>query len=137
MSRRYERLTLPARIESLSALREFALAGADRAGLSSAERDKLDLVLEELIVNITRYAYQPGEGDVELAYAIDGPGALAIRITDKGRFFNPLTAPEPDLTEELDRRAVGGLGVFLAKRLAGSIRYRRDRGRNTLCFRLP
>jgi anti-sigma regulatory factor (Ser/Thr protein kinase) len=80
MSLRYERLTLPARVESLSALREFALAGADRAGLSSAERDKLDPVLEELIVNIARYAYQPGEGDVELAYAVDGPGALAIRI---------------------------------------------------------
>jgi serine/threonine-protein kinase RsbW len=137
MSRQFERLSLPAKIESLTALREFARGGADQAGLSLAERDKLDLVLEELIVNIARYAYQPDQGDVELAYAVEAPGSLTIEITDNGRIFNPLAGQEPDLSAELEDRKIGGLGVFLAQRLASSMRYRRDRGRNTLSFRLP
>jgi serine/threonine-protein kinase RsbW len=136
MSRRFERLTLPARMESLPALREFALTGADLAGLSNDLRDKLDLVLEELIVNVARYAYEPGTGDVELAYAIEGPGVLVVKISDKGHIFNPLMAPEPVLSDRLEERPIGGLGVLLTKRLAGSLSYRRERGRNTVSFRL-
>jgi serine/threonine-protein kinase RsbW len=137
MSRRFERLTLPANLGSLPALREFALAGANQAGLPAAERDKLDLVLEELLVNVARYAYQPGTGDVELAYAVQGPGKLLVRISDKGFIFNPLHMLDPALPDGLEQREIGGLGVFLVKQLAGSVQYRREKGRNIVSFRLP
>jgi|HubBroStandDraft_6_1064221.scaffolds.fasta_scaffold1429739_1 serine/threonine-protein kinase RsbW len=137
MSRRFERLTLPAHLGSLPALREFALEGAERAGLAAADRDKLDLVLEELLVNVARYAYQPGTGDVEVAYAVEGPGKLVVRISDKGCIFNPLEKQDPALPDRLEQREIGGLGVFLVKHLAGSIQYRREKGRNTVSFRLP
>jgi len=137
MDRRWERLKLSAAPHSLQAFLEFARAGASRAGLAPAEKDKLDLVLEELLVNVARYAYQPESGEVELAYAVDGAGALMVEISDKGRVFNPLEEPAPDLTRALADRPVGGLGVFLVRQLAGSITYRRTEGRNTVSFRIP
>jgi anti-sigma regulatory factor (Ser/Thr protein kinase) len=137
MDRRFARITLPASLDSLHTLLQFARAGAESAGLGQDERDKLDLVLEELLVNIARYAYRPGSGDVEVAYAADGPGVLLVEVSDTGRIFNPLESKEPDLSGGLTDRPVGGLGVFLVRRLADSITYRREQGRNTVSFRLP
>ncbi|MBZ5607705.1 MAG: ATP-binding protein [Acidobacteriia bacterium] len=134
---RFARLTLPASLNSLKALLDFAHAGAERAGLSPEQRNQLDLVLEELVVNVARYAYQPGNGDVELAYAVDGPGALLIEISDKGRSFNPLESSDPGLSDSLADRPTGGLGLFLVRRMAGPITYRRDHDRNTVSFRFP
>ena len=101
-----------------------------------SERDKLELVLEELLVNVARYAYPPGSGDVEVAYAAE-PGELTVEISDKGRAFNPLEARLPDLSADLVDRPIGGLGVLLVRSLVGSIAYRREDGRNTVSFRFP
>jgi serine/threonine-protein kinase RsbW len=137
MERRWERLKLSASPQSLLAFLEFARTGANQAGLAPAEKDKLDLVLEELLVNVARYAYQPESGEVELAYAVDGSGALLVEISDNGRVFNPLHQSVPSLSGSLADRPIGGLGVFLVRQLAGSITYRRVEGRNTVSFHLP
>ena len=132
----FARLTLPARVQSVRAFHEFVRGGAVTAGLESADMDKLDLVLEEILVNIARYAYRGGTGDVEVAYAADG-GALLVEITDRGSDFNPLEATLPDLTLGLAERPVGGLGILLVKQIVGSLRYRREMGQNTVSFRFP
>ena len=131
------RLTLPASLGSLGPLLDFVRAGAESAGLGPAERDRLDLVLEELLVNIARYAYHPGSGDVEVAYAVDRLGGMLVEISDRGRFFNPLENAKPDLSGGLADRPAGGLGVFLVRHLVDSIAYRREEGRNTVSFRFP
>ncbi|HYL36026.1 MAG TPA: ATP-binding protein [Bryobacteraceae bacterium] len=137
MDRHFERLTLPAHLNSLHPLVEFVRAGAESAGLGPDELDKLDLILEELLVNIARYAYQPASGVVEVAYAADGPGVLLVEISDSGRIFNPLKNEAADLSGGLADRPVGGLGVFLVRWLADSITYRREQGRNMVSFRFP
>ncbi len=93
----FRRLSLPASLNSLQAFLEFAHTGADGAGLTAADRDKLDLVLEELLVNVARYAYHPETGDVEVAYAVEPMESCWCRLSDKGRIFNPLEKEEPDL----------------------------------------
>jgi len=137
MAHEFARLALPASIDSLPKFLEFAHAGAHAAGLTPTDRDSLDLVLEELLVNVARYAYQPESGDVEVAYAVDEPGTLLVEITDKGHSFNPLENGEPDLTRTIEDRPIGGLGIFLVRRLVDSIAYRRQQGRNTVSFRFP
>lgn len=136
MEDRFTRLTLPASIQSLGAFLEFARAGAVTAGLSPADCDRLDLVLEELLVNVARYSYAPGEGEVELAYTA-APGKLAIQVSDQGRFFNPLDRNEPDLGGTLSERPVGGLGLFLVRELVRSPTYFRENGWNRLSFIFP
>jgi len=132
----FRRLSLPASLNSLQAFLEFAHAGADAAGLTAAERDQLDLVLEELLVNVARYAYRPGTGDVELAYAVED-GNLLLQVLDKGRFFNPLEKEEPDLRSNLEDLPVGGLGIFLFRHLVDSPSYRREQDCNVVSFRFP
>jgi serine/threonine-protein kinase RsbW len=131
------RLTLPASVESITVFREFVRAGAVAAGVSADEFERLDLVLEELLINVARYAYEPEKGAVEVAYAGEGNGKLRIEIADWGRVFNPLEANPPDFTRGLADRPIGGLGVFLVKSMVDSIEYRRQDSRNILAFTFP
>lgn len=131
------RLTLPAAAESIAPFREFVRAGALGAGIEPQELEKLDLVLEEILINVARYAYTPEQGLVEVRYRADGSGKLHVEVVDSGRVFNPLEADPPDLSRGLADRPIGGLGVFLMRSMVASIDYRRDADRNILSFTFP
>ncbi len=90
------RLTLPASLESVAIFRDFVRSGAAAAEVPAEELEKLDLVLEEILMNIVRYAYPPQTGSAEVAFAPDGPGKLCIEISDWGNAFNPLEVAPPD-----------------------------------------
>jgi anti-sigma regulatory factor (Ser/Thr protein kinase) len=136
MASPFERLSLPARVESVRLFHQFVRRGAEAAGLDSPDMNKLDLVLEEILVNIARYAYQGGAGDVQVAYSAEA-GSLLVEVTDAGRSFNPLDSAPPDLALGLADRPIGGLGVLLVKQIVGSLSYRRQDGQNKLSFRFP
>lgn len=132
-----DRLTLPARVESLEPFRQFVRAGATACGIAPADTDRLDLVMEEILMNVARYAYAPGTGSAEVAYRQLVQGRLLVEVSDAGRPFNPLEANPPDLSRGLADRNIGGLGVFLVRSLAESMAYRREDGRNVLSFEFP
>ncbi len=132
-----KRLTLPATTGSISAFSQFVRGGAVAAGVAENEFGKLDLILEEILVNVARYAYSPESGSVEVAYAPAGPHQLRVEIADFGRVFNPLQADPPDLSRGLAERPIGGLGVFLVRSMVDSIAYRREGDRNILAFTFP
>jgi serine/threonine-protein kinase RsbW len=124
----------PAAVGRLRDFCAFVRRGAEASDLMPEELDKLDLVLEELFMNIARYAYTPAEGDVEVGYAIDAPGRLVVEISDFGRAFDPLASDPPDFSRGLAERPLGGMGIFLVKTIADSIRYERDGDSNRLSF---
>lgn len=131
------RLNLPASVESVAVFRDFVRSGAVAAEIPAEELEKLDLVLEEILVNIARYAYQAGNGAAEVAFAPDGPGKLYVEISDWGNAFNPLDVEPPDFSRGLAERPIGGLGVFLVRSLVSDIAYRREADRNVLSFGFP
>src|SRR3954469_21442930 len=105
----------PADVGRLRDFCAFVRRGAEASDLVPEELDKLDLVLEELFMNIARYAYTPAAGEVEVGYAIEAPGRLAVRISDSGRAFDPLASDPPDFSRGLSDRPLGGMGIFLVK----------------------
>ena len=128
-------LTLIAKPESLGPVTEFVRTAALEAALPELQMRQLELLIEEIFVNIWRYAY-PGNspGSVTVTYVIPQTGELTVEVGDQGIEFDPLTAPAPDLTLGLEERPVGGLGIFLLKTFAGSLSYRREDGWNRLRF---
>lgn len=137
MDQPVKRLILLASSESIAAFSEFVRKGAVSAGVAPEEFEKLDLVLEEILINVARYAYTPRLGKVEVTYCQERPGKLRVEIADFGRVFNPLETDPPDLSRGLADRPIGGLGVFLVKSLVDSISYRREDNRNILSFTFP
>jgi serine/threonine-protein kinase RsbW len=131
------RLTLPASVQSVAVFRDFVRSGAGAAAVPAEELEKLDLVLEEILMNVARYAYTADPGAAEVAFTPGDPGKLYVEISDWGNAFNPLDVEPPDFSRGLADRPIGGLGVFLVRNLVGSIAYRREADRNVLSFWFP
>ena len=91
----------------------------------------LRLACEEIVMNVTSYAY-PEETDGFLDITIQKADRISIRFEDGGVPFNPLEQSEPDITLSAENREVGGLGIFLCKKLMDSINYRYENGNNVL-----
>jgi len=122
---------LPARHESLQEFIAFISECAEDKGLSDETAGRMELVLEEALVNIFNYAFPLGEGWVEVSCVDDGPGLL-IEIRDNGISFDPLSLPDPDLASDASDRMIGGLGVYFMRKMTERILYHRDGETNSL-----
>jgi anti-sigma regulatory factor (Ser/Thr protein kinase) len=128
-------LTLLANTASLSDAMAFLQAGAMEANLPEARIGEVALVIEEIFMNVCWHGYPDGPpGIVTLTYSVPAPGDLQVEVADQGVEFDPLTTEPPDVSLSLEDRPIGGLGVFLVKRLARFVSYRRDRDWNRLTF---
>ena len=94
---------------------------------------KLRLSIEEAVENVVRYAYDGGIGWLEAGTSLDEDTlVLTIELRDAGIPFNPLEKEDPDVTLSADERKIGGLGIFLCKKMMDSIEYRYEDGNNVL-----
>jgi anti-sigma regulatory factor (Ser/Thr protein kinase) len=57
---------------------------------------------------------------------------LIFKVIDSGKEFDPTLQPEADVTLSLEERPVGGLGIFLIRRVMQSVEYQRVDGKNIL-----
>lgn len=94
--------------------------------------NEIEIATEEALVNIFHYAYQGQEGDAEVSCKTEHDGRFIIEIADAGMPFNPLAVPEPDTTLDVAEREIGGIGVFLIKKLIDEVTYKRDGNKNIL-----
>jgi len=108
----------------------------EEAGVPATLRSDIRLVLEELMVNTVEYGYPDGRpGQIRILLQ-PGPDAVAVELADDGIAFDPLQSATPDLTGDLaDREQVGGLGIHLARTMAGEMRYTRSADGNHLRLR--
>ena len=93
---------------------------------------KLQLAVEEAVVNVIDYAYPNDiEGSIEVRMMSDGQ-SLKIVIIDSGVFFDPTAKEKTDTTLSAEERQIGGLGLLLVRELMDSINYEREEGKNIL-----
>ena len=91
------------------------------------------VAIEEVFVNVARYAYKDGEGDVDFGIGFDREGrTVTFRMMDAGVPFDPLKKPDPDVTLPAEERDIGGLGIFIAKKTMDSVEYAYENGKNIL-----
>lgn len=85
-----------------------------------------NLVIEEFGTNCVKYGFDPArEHSLEIALSLSSEG-LTVTIVDDGQPFNPLEVPQPDLGGPVEERPVGGLGIYLVRRMADRIDYARE-----------
>ncbi len=90
------------------------------------------LTVEEIVTNTIKFGYtdvEPHEIVVNLTLA---PEEAILVIEDDARGFDPQTAPEPELTQPVEQRPIGGLGLHLVRSLATRLTYRRRQDKNVL-----
>jgi len=125
-------LRLPAKLESLETFRSFVLQTIKGWNITQEIVPKIELVLEEVLINIINYAYPTEKGDMEVKCTLLNKDKLCFVIQDCGKPFNPLTKDSPDLRTDLSKRKIGGLGIFLVRKMVDELDYQRKEGKNIL-----
>lgn len=96
------------------------------------------LLCEEVLMNIISYAYEGKEdiGEMLVGYEFDRDNnCVVLKMCDYGIQFNPIEEKDPDLTCDIMERDIGGLGVFLIKKISDFIEYEREKGMNILTIK--
>ena len=110
-----------------------------RHGLPTTALFDLHLALDEILTNVVAYGYDDQDEHeiiVRLAFGGDGDSQrIEVEVEDDGRPFNPLETASPDVKTPVEDRPIGGLGIFLVRRVMEDLEYRRQRGKNVLVMR--
>jgi|JFJP01.1.fsa_nt_gi serine/threonine-protein kinase RsbW len=117
------KMTFPARFEFLDEIREFIAQIAREGGFAEKEIYSLQLAADEAATNIIEHAYE-GISNASLDIACDMRGAtLTITMRDTGKSFDPSNIKQPNLKVDLSERQIGGLGLYLMRKLMDEVRY--------------
>ena len=124
-------------LESINKIQTFVRANLAESGCAPEKLFKIDLIIEELIVNIIKHGFKTVEkGAITVAMETADKTAV-LKIRDNGIPFNPLQAEAPDVHLPLEKRAPGGLGIYMVKQMAKEIHYSHEAGENRTRLLLP
>ncbi|MCL1806983.1 MAG: ATP-binding protein [Oscillospiraceae bacterium] len=124
-------LHIDAKPENLDAV--LAFIEAELASVPDKVLSQIAIAAEEIFVNIAHYAYAPETGGAVVR--VRSGGEITIEFEDGGKPYNPLAKEDPDVTLGAEERKIGGLGVYMVKKMMDSVEYRRDNGKNIFCFK--
>jgi anti-sigma regulatory factor (Ser/Thr protein kinase) len=125
-------MQLPARIENMELLVQFISGNAGKLGFSGKRIKEIELAAEEALVNIINYAYPDRQGDIKVTCMQHPSKTFVIEIEDTGIAFDMLSLKDPDISAGIYDREIGGLGVFLIRKLMDEVHYHRKNGKNIL-----
>jgi serine/threonine-protein kinase RsbW len=97
---------------------------------------RLELILEEILGNIIRYAFTGLSSATIALVATVVARDVVLTFEDCGKPFDPVDAPEPGRRAETGAGKVGGWGISLVRRFADRMYYQRRDGRNLLEIRI-
>ena len=125
--------TFPAKTESLNDVLGFVEETLESFECPMKIQMAICVAIEEVFVNVARYAYPDSEGDMTLHIGFDEQSRdVTFRMSDKGIPFDPLKKPDPDITLSAEEREIGGLGIFITKKTMDAVTYAYEKGENIL-----
>lgn len=119
--------TFPAKLDKLHLMLQFVIDYANTINFDHNQILKIELALEEALVNIINYGYGKRHGFIEVHCGAFERGGICIVLKDQGVDFNPLEVKEPAGHED-----VGGYGLFLIRKVMDEVKYRRENDTNVL-----
>ena len=126
-----EQITIPARTDRLNEVWDFIEGVMQSTGIDVKQQNNIRIAVEEVFVNITSYAFPTGEGEVSVSVTVDSE-KISIKFSDSGTPYDPLAKADPEISLSADEREIGGLGIFMVKKMMDDVRYRYEDGKNIL-----
>jgi sigma-B regulation protein RsbU (phosphoserine phosphatase) len=132
-------LTVKANKDNLDKIKDFINEELKQNGYSPGLINEIILAVEEIFINIASYAYCGTEAETEdcqaagiVSVSISAVDKTIIRFEDNGHSFNPIEQPSPNLNTPITEREIGGLGIFIVKKIMDNIEYFRKDNKNIL-----
>ena len=120
----------PASLDQLEQVQSFIAEQLEGHACSGKVKFQLDVAVEEIFVNIARYAFSPErKGEATVRCSVGGsPLQVTIQFLDDGVPFNPLAKKDADITLSAEERGIGGLGILMVKRSMDAVDYTYEDG---------
>ena len=129
-------LTLEATPENVDKAIEFVDEMLDEYGCGLKEKAAIDVAVDELFANIAHYAYNPETGCATVKVdVVKEPLSVVITFIDNGKPYDPLAKADPDTTQSIEEREIGGMGIFIVKKSMDSVNYEYKDGKNILTIK--
>jgi len=117
------KITFDANFDNLDEIRDFVGEMARQVGFSDKEIYSIQLAADEASSNIIEHAYAGvNDGKIEIECNVFD-GGIKIVMHDRGKSFNPSSVPEPNVKADLSERKIGGLGMYLMRKLMDEVTY--------------
>ena len=128
-----DELELDAKREKLPEVLAFLEAHLEALDCPPKAQMQISVAAEEIFVNIASYAYAPGTGRAAVRVeSTADPASVTVTFTDSGKPFDPTQKADPDVTLSAEEREIGGLGIFMTKKIMNEVTYERRDGKNIL-----
>lgn len=126
-------LTINATIENVAAVTAFVDEQLEQLDCPMKTQMQVDIAIDELFGNIANYAYNPEIGAATVRVEVtDDPLAVVITFIDNGVPYDPLAKADPDITLSAGEREIGGLGIYMVKKIMDDVSYEYKDGLNIL-----
>ena len=129
-----KRLVVDAKRDNLDTVNAFVEDFLEQAGCSFKTQSQIILAVEEIFINIASYAYEDGIGKVDI-FLTENNNVMQMTFKDSGTPYDPLMKPDPDTTLSAEDRKIGGLGIFLVKKIMDDVTYEYRDGFNILTIK--
>lgn len=120
-------------LKEISTITEKFENFADDNQLSQRIIYDISLCLDELITNIISYGFEDKKThEIEVKFELHEK-ELKLILIDDGKAFDPTTKEDPEhLQHQVEDRPIGGLGIYLVKKLMDIVKYKRVNDKNIL-----
>lgn len=120
-------------IKEIERLASFVNHNASQYGWEHELTQRINLILEEAVSNIINHS-RPEAAHTHITVSIiPHPDGISMEITDGGIQFNPLeSAPDVDINLPVEKRPVGGLGLYMIRHMVSSATYGYSDSKNHL-----
>lgn len=119
---------------SLSTVTDFIREKISAWGVSKEVGNRLLIASDEIYSNIVSYS---GARLASVSAEKDNE-KIALVFEDDGVPYDPTGAKEPDVTLSAEEREIGGLGIYMVKKMASAVEYNFIDGKNrmTVLFKI-
>lgn len=124
-------LTVKAIPKSIEDITEFANKILEQHECPVMIRTKISVVIDEIVSNVCSYAYPDDNGNLTFEIGMTG-NTVQMIFKDSGQPFDPLAKPDPNVSIPTSQKQIGGLGIFMTKKMMDSVEYRFENGENIL-----
>ena len=122
-------------MSEVSRIAEFIEGIGEELSIDFSVMNGIQLAIEEAVVNIINYAY-PDKTDCDSSLRVNfKDNVLTFILTDSGIPFDPTGKQDPDVSLDISDRPIGGLGIFLVKKIMNEVSYEYISDQNVLTMK--
>lgn len=115
-------ITIHPDISSLALVSEYLNDRLKSAGATAKLINRVQVAVDEILSNIIHYS---DAQMVEVSYDFNND-SLQLTFRDNGKEYDPTKAKNPETDLSLDEREIGGLGIYMVRKLTSLMTYERN-----------